>query len=80
MICQYKNDYRAILNNKTAIFQDGNLFRDVYRHFRVFHTRPPCLKNEVPPWYALLGGAVGTVSLQYKKISSATLLPERAAP
>ena len=34
MICQYKNNNRAILNNKTAIFQDGNLFRDVYRHPR----------------------------------------------
>ena len=51
----------GIPNNKATIFQDGYLFGDVYRHFRVFHTLPPCLKNEVPPWYALLGGAVGIV-------------------
>ena len=47
-----------IVNNETTLFQQGKLRGDVSRLFSISHS----IKNdEVPPWYALLGGVAGTV-------------------
>ena len=47
-----------IADDETALLQHGKLSGNVCWLFVISHT---LLNDEVPPWYALLGGVAGTV-------------------
>ena len=47
-----------ISNNESTLFQHGKLYSDACWSFVINHTH---INNEVPPWYALLGGVAGTI-------------------
>ena len=48
-----------ITDKQTALLQHGKLGANVCWLLVVFHT---LINDEVPPWYALLGGVAGTVA------------------
>jgi len=48
----------CIINNETTLFQHGKLCGDVRWSFIINHIH---INDEVPPWYALLGGVAGTI-------------------
>ena len=47
-----------IIDDETALLQHGKLSGDVCWLLVISHT---LINDEVPPWYALLGGVAGTV-------------------
>ena len=58
-----------ISNNETTLFQHGKLCGDVCWSFVINHTH---INDEVPPWYALLGGVAGTVGAKVRLLFGMT--------
>ena len=63
-----------IANDETALLQHGKLSGDVCWLLVISHT---LLNDEVPPWYALLGGVAGTVGAKVRLLFGIAKLFQR---
>ena len=63
-----------IADDETALLQHGKLSGNVCWLFVISHT---LLNDEVPPWYALLGGVAGTVGAKVRLLFGTTKLFQR---